>query len=115
MWIYSSAMEQLAEVHDLPVGRVLFADEQGVGLRATWHLERGMVNLSVWRENRCVETFRLAVGDAARLAGFLVEGLGEATAGLLRALNETDSPVTSLAKPSRVRAARARLAAVIAP
>ena len=108
-------MGQLAEVHDLPVGRVLFADEQGVGLRATWHLERRMVNLSVWRENRCVETFRLAVGDAARLAGFLVEGLGEATAGLLRALDETDSPVTSIIKPSRLRAARARLAALIAP
>lgn len=110
-------MGQLAEVHDLPVGRVLFADEQGVGLRATWHLERGMVNLSVWRENRCVETFRLAVGDAARLAGFLVEGLGEATAGLLRAINEpAGASVTAIAEPpSRVRAARTRIAAMIAP
>lgn len=108
-------MGQLAEVHDLPVGRVLFADEQGVGLRATWHLERGMVNLSVWRENRCVETFRLAVGDAARLAGFLVEGLGEATAGLLRAVNEPDPPATATTQPTKVRAARARLAALIAP
>ena len=107
-------MAQLAEVHDLPVGRVLFADEQGIGLRATWHLERGFVNLSVWRENRCVETFRLAVGDAARLAGFLVEGLGEATAGLLRAIN-APATVTTIERPSRVRAARARLAAFIAP
>jgi hypothetical protein len=108
-------MGHVAEVVDLPVGRVLFADEQGVGLRATWHLERGVVNLSVWRENRCVETFRLAVGDAARLAGFLVEGLGEATAGLLRAINEPPATVTSIAKPSRVRAARTRLGAIIAP
>jgi hypothetical protein len=107
-------MGQLAEVHDLPVGRVLFADEQGVGLRATWHLEHGVVNLSVWRENRCVETFRLAVGDAARLAGFLVEGLGEATAGLLRAINEP-ATVTRIERPSRVRAVRTRLAALIAP
>ena len=107
-------MGQLGEVVDLPVGRVLFADEQGVGLRATWHLERGVVNLSVWRETRCVETFRLTVGDAARLAGFLVEGLGEATAGLLRAINEP-ATVTRIERPSRMRAARAKLAAFVAP
>ena len=63
----------------------MFVDDQGHGLRATWHLDRGMVNLSVWRDNRCSDTFHLSVGDAARLAGFLVEGLGEATSGLLRA------------------------------
>ena len=43
-----------------------------------------MVNLTVWKDNRCTETFHLSVGDAARLAGFLVEGLGEATSELLR-------------------------------
>ena len=73
----------LARAGQLPVGRVLFMDERGVGLRATWHLERGIVNLSVWREDVCVETFWLDVRDSARLVQFLVDGLAEATSGLL--------------------------------
>lgn len=65
-------------VHRLPVGRELFVDERGVGLRATWHLEHGFVNVSVWRDDACTETFHLSVTDAARLVGFLAEGLGRA-------------------------------------
>jgi len=60
------------------VGRALFVDERGIGLRATWHPERGIVNLSVWREDRCVETFWLSLADAGRLATFLVSGLADA-------------------------------------
>ncbi len=65
----------MGEVRQLPVGRALFVDERGLGLRATWHPERGIVNLSVWREDRCVETFWLSLADAGRLASFLVTGL----------------------------------------
>jgi len=68
----------MGEVRQLPVGRALFVDERGLGLRATWHPERGIVNLSVWRDDRCVETFRLSLADAGRLATFLVAGLAEA-------------------------------------
>ena len=68
----------MGEVRQLPVGRALFVDERGVGLRATWHPERGIVNLSVWRDDRCVETFWLSIGDAGRLATFLVAGLADA-------------------------------------
>lgn len=68
----------MGEVRQLPVGRALFVDERGLGLRATWHPERGIVNLSVWREDRCVETFRLSLADAGRLASFLVTGLADA-------------------------------------
>jgi len=68
----------MGEVRQLPVGRALFVDERGLGLRATWHPERGIVNLSVWREDRCVETFWLSMADAGRLATFLVEGLADA-------------------------------------
>ena len=71
-------MEQ-GRVHHLPVGRELFVDERGVGLRATWHLEHGFVNVSVWRDDVCTETFHLSVSDAARLVGFLAEGLATAT------------------------------------
>jgi hypothetical protein len=68
----------VGEVRQLPVGRALFVDERGVGLRATWHPERGIVNVSVWRENRCTETFWLSLADAGRLASFLVTGLADA-------------------------------------
>ena len=67
----------MGEVRQLPVGRALFVDERGLGLRATWHPERGIVNLSVWREDRCVETFWLSMADAGRLATFLVGGLAD--------------------------------------
>jgi hypothetical protein len=73
-----------AEVRTLPVGRAFFADEQGTFLRTTWHLDRGFVNLSVWRDAVCIVTFHLPVEDSARLATFLIEGLGEATTALLQ-------------------------------
>ena len=68
----------MGEVRQLPVGRALFVDERGIGLRATWHPERGIVNVSVWREDRCTETFWLSLADAGRLASFLVTGLADA-------------------------------------
>ena len=75
-------MEQ-GRVHHLPVGRELFVDERGLGLRATWHLDRGFVNVSLWRDDVCSETFHLSVSDAGRLVGFLADGLAEATTTLL--------------------------------
>jgi hypothetical protein len=65
-------------VRHLPVGRILAVDERGIGMRCTWHLERGFINLSLWRGDVCVETFHLTPGDAAKLASFLVTGLAEA-------------------------------------
>ena len=67
----------VAEIYELPTGRVLFSDAEGRVLRATWHLDRGLVNLSVWNDDRCTETFRLSLGDAAQFVAFLVEGLSE--------------------------------------
>lgn len=67
-----------AEVRRLPVGRLLAVDERGVGLRATWHLDRGFLNLSLWRDDVCVETFHLDPRDATRLAAFIADGLFEA-------------------------------------
>jgi hypothetical protein len=58
--------------------RHLAIDERGIGLRATWRLERGFVNLSLWRHDRCVETFRLTPAEASRLVRFIVEGLARA-------------------------------------
>jgi hypothetical protein len=72
----------------LPTGRLLAIDEQGVGLRATWHLDRGFVNLSLWRHDRCVETFHLSIEDAGRLTGFLIDGFTEVTNAALGAVDE---------------------------
>lgn len=55
--------------------RHLASDERGVGLRATWRPNLGFVNLSLWRNQRCVETFHLTPVEAAKLVGFLVNSL----------------------------------------
>jgi hypothetical protein len=62
------------------VGRAYFVDDRGRGLRATWHAERGLVNLSFWRDDVCVETFRLPIADVPAFVTFLVDGLGQAVA-----------------------------------
>ena len=71
----------MGDVHQLPrAGREVFLDERGVSLRIAWHLDRGLVNVSVWREDRCTDTFQLTVDDVARLVTCLVDGLGAAAA-----------------------------------
>ncbi len=84
-------MDSMAEatVRELPVGRLFSLDERGVVLRATWRLEHGFVNVSVWRDDRCIETFHLTPHEAARLVNFLVEGL----AGVVSAVS---GPAASL-------------------
>jgi hypothetical protein len=112
-------MEQGA-VHELPVGRLLSVDDRGVGLRATWRLDRGFVNLSLWRDDVCVDTFHLPPGEAARLVSFLVQGLADATTSSMAA-----SPVLLPVEPAvpptpprdrlatAVAAARARASRVL--
>lgn len=56
---------------------MLAIDERGVALRATWRLEHGFINLSLWWNDRCVETFHLTPNEAAALISFLVKGLAE--------------------------------------
>jgi hypothetical protein len=50
-------------------GTELFLDERGSLLRA--RCVDGGVQLSVWRDGRCVATQRLAAADSARLATLL--------------------------------------------
>ena len=59
------------------VVRMLTVDERGIGMRASWHPERGILNVSLWREDTCVETFHLTRGEAAKLIGFIAEGLAD--------------------------------------
>ena len=100
--------------HQLPVRRRHLAiDERGIGLRATWHLERGFLNLSLWRDDRCVETFHLTPAEAARLVDFLVSGLAGAVpepsrASLVALAEATDE------QPVRGDRARSRLSESLA-
>jgi hypothetical protein len=57
-----------------------FADERGVNrrLKVSWHPERRLFVLSVWHEDTCTATFRLPLGEVARLVGVLVGVLGQA-------------------------------------
>lgn len=56
-------------------GRFLAIDEQGIGLRATWRPAHGLVNLSLWRRDECVETFHLTPQELSALVTFLVSRL----------------------------------------
>ena len=57
--------------------RELFADERGAGLRASWHPERELVVLSIWKGDVCVGTFHLPIADAGRLSATLSSYLAE--------------------------------------
>jgi len=59
----------------LPTRRDVFLDERGAGLRVTWHPERDLVVLSVWQDDGCVGTFRMAVEDVPRLSELLAAAL----------------------------------------
>lgn len=48
---------------------------EGRAVRVSTHVERGVVNLSLWRGETCVGTARLAPDDAAGLVAGLTEGL----------------------------------------
>ena len=53
-------------------------DERGTALRLTWHPQEGIAVLSLWRDDRCVGTFRAKPGDIARLISYLSDSLASA-------------------------------------
>jgi hypothetical protein len=63
--------------------RVVFLDERGDdrALRLSWHDEADLVVLSLWHDNVCVGSFRLAIDEVPDLIAFLSSGLGSAYAG----------------------------------
>ena len=68
-------MGSRAQQDDPPLERHFVVDDEGRGLRATWRPDRGFVNLSIWREQRCVETFHLTPTHAGQMIGFLARAL----------------------------------------
>ena len=64
----------------LPREGSIFLDSRGGdrALRVSWHHESGLVVLSLWRDNVCAGTFRLAVDEVPDLIDLLRSGLAEA-------------------------------------
>lgn len=50
---------------------------EGRAVRVSTHVEAGLLNVSMWRENACVGTARLSPAEAARLVTGLSEGLAQ--------------------------------------
>lgn len=67
----------MSAVRPLPQSGSIFLDARGGdrALRATWHQESGIVVLSLWRENVCAGTFRLAIDEVPALIELLRAGL----------------------------------------
>jgi hypothetical protein len=63
----------------------VFIDARGGdrALRVSWHHEKGLVVLSLWRDNMCAGSFRLAVDEVPALIDLLRAGLDETYATAL--------------------------------
>ena len=73
----------MADSRPIPAAASIFLDARGAdrALRVSWHSEADLVVLSMWRENVCVGSFRLAIDEVPELIAFLSAGLGSAYAG----------------------------------
>jgi hypothetical protein len=67
-------------VPQVPRQGAIYLDARGDGraLRLTWHDERDLVVLSLWRDNVCVGTFRLTIDEVPDLVDALRGGLARA-------------------------------------
>jgi hypothetical protein len=74
----------------LPRRRDIVLDERGDGraLRVTWHHDAGIAVVSVWRQDQCVGTVRVAAADVPGLIAVLTEGLAEGYATAHRQVTE---------------------------
>lgn len=72
-------------VRPLPRTGAIFTDARGAdrALRLTWHDDQGLVVVSLWRENTCTASFRLAVDEVPALIEVLRAGLDDAYATAL--------------------------------
>ena len=69
----------------LPRTGSVFIDARGGdrALRVSWHHESGLVVLSLWRDNLCAGSFRLAVDEVPGLIEMLRTGLAQTYATAL--------------------------------
>lgn len=70
----------MATARPLPEAGSIFLDARGGdrALRVSWHHESGLVVLSLWRDNVCAGSFRLAVDEVPELIDMLRQGLDQA-------------------------------------
>ncbi|GAB3774704.1 hypothetical protein FB382_003819 [Nocardioides ginsengisegetis] len=70
----------MATARPLPEAGSIFLDARGGdrALRVSWHHESGLVVLSLWRDNVCAGSFRLAVDEVPELISMLRAGLDTA-------------------------------------
>lgn len=70
----------MAAARPLPETGSIFLDARGRdrALRVSWHQEAGLVVLSLWRDNVCTGSFRLAVDEVPQLIGTLRDALDAA-------------------------------------
>ena len=61
----------------MPETGSIFLDARGGdrALRVSWHQESGLVVLSLWRDNVCAGSFRLAIDEVPGLIEMLRAGL----------------------------------------
>ena len=67
----------MAAARPLPQLGSIYLDARGAerALRVSWHHESGLVVLSLWRDNLCAGSFRLAVDEVPDLIDMLRAGL----------------------------------------
>ncbi len=72
----------------------VFLDPRGEdrSLRVTWHQESQLVVLSLWRDNVCAGTFRLAADEVPELIAMLRRGLDQAYAAARERVERVDRP-----------------------
>ena len=72
----------MAAVRPLPRTGSIFFDARGAGraLRVSWHEEADLVVVSLWRDNVCTGSFRLAGEDVPDVIDTLAEALRQRNA-----------------------------------
>jgi hypothetical protein len=70
----------MSAARPLPELGEIFLDARGDdrSLRVSWHTDRDLVVLSLWRDNLCTSTFRLTVDEVPALIALLRDGLDRA-------------------------------------
>ena len=70
----------MATARPLPATGEIFLDARGGdrAMRVSWHHESELVVLSLWRDNVCSGSFRLAVDDVPEMISTLRAGLDAA-------------------------------------
>jgi hypothetical protein len=92
-WRFRAHHDEVPAVRPLPESGSVFLDARGGdrALRASWHHEAGVVVLSLWRDNVCAGSFRLAVEEVPELIALLRAGLQESYVAARDRLDAVDA------------------------